>query len=159
MNLSQHWSDLRLNRPQTITWTNAECLSVTQLGTNFSEILIKMQALKSWKNCKMLSAKYKPYFPVHIVLITCVTDNTHKILRKVCDCVIYYEWSDGFGQFSFCLTTIKYNYVQYSGNGSSGTCPHENDVYHANDHPIQSCAGESMHMLSEIISSSNIYTP
>ena len=47
---------------QAITWTNADLLSVGPLGTNFSEILIKIKKNSLKKiNLKMLFAKWQPF--------------------------------------------------------------------------------------------------
>ena len=47
-------------RCQAITWTNADLLSVGPLGTNFSEILIEIQAFSSKKrHMKMSSAIFR----------------------------------------------------------------------------------------------------
>ena len=48
-------------RRQAIIWTNAGLLSIGPLGTNFSEVLIKIQ---NWMHLKMSSAKWRPFCPV-----------------------------------------------------------------------------------------------
>ena len=53
---------LLLVRRQAITWTNVESLSIKLLGTNFSEILIKVQNISLTKmHLKTLSAKWPPF--------------------------------------------------------------------------------------------------
>ena len=50
---------------QVIIWTNAEILLNGCLGTNFSEILIKIFTLSFRKmHLKMLSGKWQPFFSV-----------------------------------------------------------------------------------------------
>ena len=52
------------SRHQAIIWTNARILLIQPLGTNFSEILIKIH--KFWfkkMHLKMLSAKCHPFCP------------------------------------------------------------------------------------------------
>ena len=46
------------NRCQAIIWTNTGLLSIGPLGTNFSEILIKIQM-----HLKILSVKWQPFCP------------------------------------------------------------------------------------------------
>ena len=47
---------------QAITWTNTELCSIGPLGTNFSEIWIKLQNCSFIKmHPKMLSAKWQPF--------------------------------------------------------------------------------------------------
>ena len=47
---------------QAIIWTNAGILLIRPLGTNFSEILIGIQAFSLTKmHCKMSSAKWRPF--------------------------------------------------------------------------------------------------
>ena len=49
-------------RRQAITWTNADLLSITPLGTNFGEILINGQNVLLIKmHLKMSSAKRRPF--------------------------------------------------------------------------------------------------
>ena len=49
-------------RRQAIRWTNAGILLIGPLGTNFSEILIGIQAFSFTKmHFKMLSAKWRPF--------------------------------------------------------------------------------------------------
>ena len=49
---------------QAIVWTNAGLLSIWPLGTNFGEILIKMQNFSFMKmNMKISSAKRRPFCP------------------------------------------------------------------------------------------------
>ena len=49
-------------RRQAIIWTNAGILSIEPLGTNFSEILIRIQAFSFKKmHLKMSSAKWRPF--------------------------------------------------------------------------------------------------
>ena len=50
-------------RRQAIIWTNAGILSIEPLGTNFSEILIRIQIFSLKKmRLKMLSAKWRPFW-------------------------------------------------------------------------------------------------
>ena len=59
--LVQHWSP---TRRQAITWTNAALLSIEVLGTNFSEILIKIQNSTFMEmHLKMSSVKWRPCCP------------------------------------------------------------------------------------------------
>ena len=52
-------------RRQTITWTNADSLSIEPLGTNFSEILIKIQTFSLTSvHLKIASAKCWPSCPI-----------------------------------------------------------------------------------------------
>ena len=49
---------------QAITWTNADRLSIRPSGTNFSEILIKIQDLSFMEmHLKISSAKWWPFCP------------------------------------------------------------------------------------------------
>ena len=49
-------------RRQTIIWANAGILLIGPMGTNFSEIVIKIYAFSLKKmHCKMLSGKWWPY--------------------------------------------------------------------------------------------------
>ena len=48
-------------RRQAIIWTNTELLSIVQLGTNFSEILIKKSFTKM--HLKITSTKWRPFCP------------------------------------------------------------------------------------------------
>ena len=49
---------------QAITWTNARLFSTWPLGTNFSEILFKIQSFSLKKvQLKMSSAKWRPFCP------------------------------------------------------------------------------------------------
>ena len=49
-------------RRQAIIWTNAEMLLIGPLGTNFSEILIKMHTFSFKKiHLKLSSAKWQPF--------------------------------------------------------------------------------------------------
>ena len=49
-------------RCQAIIWTNAGILLIGPLGTNFSEILIRIQTFSFTKmHLKMLSAKWRPF--------------------------------------------------------------------------------------------------
>ena len=51
-------------RRQAITYTNAEISLIGPLGTNFSEIGIKIQNFSSMKmHLKMLSGKWQPFCP------------------------------------------------------------------------------------------------
>ena len=51
-------------RPQAITRTNADLLSIGPLGTNFGEIGIKMQKLLMIKMAsENVSAKWRPFCP------------------------------------------------------------------------------------------------
>ena len=51
------------DRHQVIFWTNAGLLSIGSLGTNFSEILIKIQNFLFTKmHMKISSAKWRPFF-------------------------------------------------------------------------------------------------
>ena len=51
-------------RRQAIIWTNAGLLSIGPLGTNFSEILIKIQNFSFTKiHLKISSAKWRPFCP------------------------------------------------------------------------------------------------
>ena len=51
-------------RHQAIIWTNAGLLTIGPLGTNFSEILIKIKKFSFRKSClKILSAKLWPFCP------------------------------------------------------------------------------------------------
>ena len=51
-------------RHQAIIWTNAWSWSIGPLGTNFSEILIKIQDFSFMKmHLKILSAKWRPFCP------------------------------------------------------------------------------------------------
>ena len=51
-------------RHQAIIWTNSGILLIGPLGTNFSEILIKIQTFSLQKIClNMPSAKWRPFFP------------------------------------------------------------------------------------------------
>ena len=62
----QHASDNGLSpiRHQAIIWTNAGLLSIGPLGTNFSEILIKIQNFSFTKmHVKRSSAKWQPFCP------------------------------------------------------------------------------------------------
>ena len=60
-------------RRQAIIWTNAEILLIGSWGTNFSEILIGIQAFSFKKmHLKMSSAKWRPFCLGLNVLITCV---------------------------------------------------------------------------------------
>ena len=54
--------DCRLFSAKPLTWTNAD-LSIGPLGTNFSEIWIKLQNFSFIRmHLKMLSAKWQPFF-------------------------------------------------------------------------------------------------
>ena len=49
---------------QTITWTNADVLSIGPLGTNFSEIRIKIKNFSFMKmHLKTSTAKWRPFCP------------------------------------------------------------------------------------------------
>ena len=64
-NLTINGSDNGLSpgRRQAIIWTNAGTLSIGQLGTNFSEILIKILTFSFKKmNLKMSSGKWLPFY-------------------------------------------------------------------------------------------------
>ena len=51
-------------RGQSITWTNADLLSIWPLGTNFSEIWIEIQNFLSTKmHLNVSSAKWRPFCP------------------------------------------------------------------------------------------------
>ena len=51
-------------RRQTITWTNTDLLSIRPLGTNISEIGIKIPNFSFMKmHLKTSSAKWRPFFP------------------------------------------------------------------------------------------------
>ena len=51
-------------RRQAIIWTNAGLLWIGPLGTNFSEILIKIQTFSFTKmHLKSSSAKWRPFYP------------------------------------------------------------------------------------------------
>ena len=53
---------------QAITWTNAVLLSIRLLGTNFSEILIKIQNFTFRKmHLKVSSAKWRPSCPEELI--------------------------------------------------------------------------------------------
>ena len=57
-------NDLLPVRHQAITWTNAELLSIRPLGTNFSEIRIKIQSFSFMEmHVKMSPAKWWPFCP------------------------------------------------------------------------------------------------
>ena len=59
---------------QAIAWTNADLLSVGPLGTNFSEILIKISNFSFMKmHLIMSSGKWRPFCPGGDELITMVT--------------------------------------------------------------------------------------
>ena len=52
------------DRHQAITWTNADLLIIGSLGTNCSEIGIKIQKFSFMKmHLKISSAKQKPFCP------------------------------------------------------------------------------------------------
>ena len=54
---------LSLVRSQAILWTNAELLSIEPLGTNFSEIWIKIQSILFMKmDLKISPVKGQPFF-------------------------------------------------------------------------------------------------
>ena len=56
---------------QAIIWTNVEIFLIGPLGTNFSEISIKIYIFSFKKmHLKMSSAKWQPFFPSLNVLIT-----------------------------------------------------------------------------------------
>ena len=64
-NLTMNGSDIGLSpiRCQTIIWSNAGILLIGPLGTNFSEILIKIHAFLFKKmHLKLLSAKWWPFY-------------------------------------------------------------------------------------------------
>ena len=55
-------NDLSPGRRQAIIWTNAGILLIEPLGTNFNEILIRIQTFSSKKmHLKMSSAKRLPF--------------------------------------------------------------------------------------------------
>ena len=59
-----HWGQWRIYAPgrrQAIIWTNAAILLIEHLGTNFSEILIKINTFSFKKmNLKISSGKWRP---------------------------------------------------------------------------------------------------
>ena len=73
-------------RRQTIIWTNAGILLIEPLGTNFSEILMWIQAFSFKKmHLKMTSAKWRQFCIGINVLMT-------KIPRNPYACVQKYTW-------------------------------------------------------------------
>ena len=63
-------------RHQDIVWTRAGLLSIRPLGTNFSEILIKVQNFSfTKKHLKILSAKWWPFCPGEDELTNVEQDN------------------------------------------------------------------------------------
>ena len=67
-------------RRQAINWTTDGILSIDPLGTNFSEILIEINALSFRKmHLKMSSGKWRPFCPSLNVLMTCVPGTTHQL--------------------------------------------------------------------------------
>ena len=82
---------LSLDRRQAITWTNAGILLIGPLGTNFSEILIKIHAF-SFKQIQLKkSAKQRPFclsldilksYNVSIYLIQSSTRNMWEIVSR-----------------------------------------------------------------------------
>ena len=75
VNLTMVGSDNGLSpgRRQAIIWTNAWILLIEPLGTNFSEILIKIHKFSFKKmHLKMLSAKWQP-FCLGLNVLTCCT--------------------------------------------------------------------------------------
>ena len=71
-------------RRQAIIWNNAGILSIGPLGTNFSEILIKIQNLSFTKmHLKGSSAKWQPFCPGEDELMT--LRGVHPLLKRKCD--------------------------------------------------------------------------
>ena len=68
------------NRRQTIIWANAGLLSISNLGRNFSEILIKIQIFPITKmHLKISSVKWRPSYPGREELI----DESCRILIRI----------------------------------------------------------------------------
>ena len=110
-------------RRQAIIWTNAELLSIGPIGTNFNEILIKIQNFSLKKtHLKMASVKWRPFCPGRDELILRVpvpfymaSDLIHLVFNvsseyKVChpdDLYVTVQTIDstcGYHFFNTCLT-------------------------------------------------------
>ena len=68
-------------RRQANIWTSAGILLIEPLGTNFSEILIRIQAFSFKKmHLKMSSAKWRPFCLVlNVLTVTMVQQNSHHL--------------------------------------------------------------------------------
>ena len=80
-------------RYQAIIWTNAGILLIGPLGTNFSEILIKIYTFSFKKMLlKLSSAKWRPFCLGLSVLSSKISyhqiSQNLKAMRCVCDCLI-----------------------------------------------------------------------
>ena len=78
-----------LGRRQAITWTNAGILLIGPLGTNFSEIIIRIQTFSFKKlRLKMASAKSRPF---------CLSLN---LLNWCYCCTVFVMWNERAGQLA-----------------------------------------------------------
>ena len=94
---------------QVIIWINAGILLIGSLGTNFSEILSKIQIFSLMKiYLKMLSAKWRPFCPRFNVLIVSVEYMTGLIITQSVSPTIY---SAQDGKWQIGWNVIGWNWI------------------------------------------------
>ena len=80
-------------RRQAIIWTNAEILLIEPLGTNFSEIQIKIQNFSFMKmHLQMSSGKWRPFCPGGDELMPNDIIVYHVITGLICDIIPKISW-------------------------------------------------------------------
>ena len=83
-------------RRQAIIWTNAGMLLIWPLGTNFIEILIRIQTFSFKKmHLKMASATWRPFclgLNELNITIQCILRNMHKVHGPICFFFGQYLW-------------------------------------------------------------------
>ena len=100
-------------RRQAIIWTNDGILLIGPLWTNFSEILIGIKTFSFKKmHLKMLSAKWRPFFPSLNVLMTGVimtkTARTHVVPTQYMSTLWYPAWTPCINSI---LSSVFYHYI------------------------------------------------
>ena len=82
------------DRHQAITWTNAGILLIGPLGTNFSEILIRIETFSFKKmHLKMASAKWRP-FCLGLNLLTHWGQNKMATIVQMLFQLHFLEWKE-----------------------------------------------------------------